>query len=68
MVISVVSIILRAQQPGVTPNLLWPGDVRPNIVRKKPDGSNGGEEEDNLCDDSAHQQNDELRTEEEVSD
>ena len=67
MVISVVSIILN-QQPGVTPASFGSGDVRIHVSRKKVDGSNGGKEENNLADGSAHQQKDEARIEEEVSD
>ena len=66
MVISVVSIILN-QQPGVTPSCFG-SDVRIHVSRKKVDGSNGGKEEYNLADGSAHQQKDEARIEEEVSD
>ena len=45
-----------------------PGDVGVHVGREKVDRANSSKEEDNLCHGSAHQQNDEARIEQEVSD
>ena len=45
-----------------------PGNVGVHVGCEKVDRANGRKEEDNLCHGSAHQQNDEARIEEEVSD
>ena len=46
----------------------WPGDVGVHVGREQVDGTNSRKEEDNLGNGSAHQENDEARVEEEVSD